>query len=571
MKLIPLVTALALNLSLISDHVSAQTTSSAKPATSIAQASQLSLSNIQHENLVLLGQVWGFLKYHHPTIASGKLDWDQELVQFLPQYLALKETDARNNLLVAWIDKLGALALCTDCKKTAEDAVIVPDHQWLYQTEISTTLRRKLHEIYISRHQGPQHYVVTSDVGGPTFSNEKPYRKDVYPDPAHRLIALYRYWNMIHYFFPHKDIMDKDWNRALGNHLSDIYLAKSGAEYQFAVASLITDIDDGHAFLGGLFEFHSAKGINFPRFSTQIINNKLIVTDYYDNALKTEPKLAIGDEITSIDGATIIEMINERKAYIPSSTEQGLLRSVAVDLVRADKNELTVEYVRNGKTLDVVVPLYSIEESGIFNPPKTEPIGYEVLENNIGYVALSNVSPDQIESIKSELSDTKSLIIDIRGYPKGFILHSLAGWLIEKKTPFARFTAFDINNPGEINHSITDYIEPVGKQYKNPVVVLVNEYSVSQAEYTAMALRVTGRATLIGRPTDGSDGDMSVIRLPGNITTGFSGMGVFYPNGEPTQRIGIIPDVIVEKTVAGIKASEDEVLVAALKFIAEKH
>ena len=86
-----------------------------------------------------------------------------------------------------------------------------------------------------------------------------------------------------------------------------------------------------------------------------------------------------------------------------------------------------------------------------------------------------------------------------------------------------------------------------------------------------MALRATGRATLIGRPTDGSDGDMSIIKLPGNITTGFSGMGVFYPNGEPTQRIGIIPDVIVEKTVAGIKAAEDDVLEAALKFVADKH
>lgn len=57
MKLIPVVAALALNLSLISHSVSAQPSSSAKPANSIAKASQLSLSIIQHENLVLLGQV----------------------------------------------------------------------------------------------------------------------------------------------------------------------------------------------------------------------------------------------------------------------------------------------------------------------------------------------------------------------------------------------------------------------------------------------------------------------------------------------------------------------------------
>lgn len=571
MKLIPVVTALALNLSLVSHYISAQSPSPANSTTSTAEASQLSLSHIQHENLVLLGQVWGFLKYHHPTIAGGALDWDQELVQFLPQYLAIKDTDARNKLLVQWIEKLGAVAPCRNCKKTGEDAVIAPDHQWLYQTEISTTLRSKLHEVYINRHQGPQHYVVTSDVGGPTFSNEKPYKKDVYPDPAHRLIALYRYWNMIHYFFPHKDIMDKNWNRALGNHLSGIYLAKSAANYQFALANLITDIDDGHAFLGGFFELHSAKGTNFPRFKTEIINNKLIVTNFYDNELKTVPKLEIGDEIIAINGTTISDMINERRSYIPSSTEQGLLRSVAVDLVRSDKNELTVEYVRNGKNQSIELPLYSIEESGIFNPPKTESTGYKILEDNIGYIQLTTIKPEQVETIKSELGDTKALIIDIRGYPKGFYVHSLGGWLVDKKTPFARFTAFNINNPGEINHSITDYIEPTDEQYKNPVVVLVNEASISSPEYTAMAIRATNNATIIGRPTDGTDGNVSIIKLPGNITTAISGLGVFYPNGEPTQRIGIIPDVIVEKTVAGIKASEDEVLVAALKFIAEKH
>ncbi|WP_435273670.1 S41 family peptidase [Psychrobium sp. nBUS_13] len=568
MKLIPVITALALNLSLVSHYVSAQSVSPENSTTSIAD--QLSLSNIQHENLVLLGQVWGFLKYHHPTIASGKLDWDKQLIDFLPKYLSLRSTDDRNRLLTAWIDKLGPVAICFNCQKTADNAVIKPDQQWFHEESISTELRMQLANIYQNRHQGSQHYVLTSDVGGPTFSNEKPYKKDVYPDPAHRLIALYRYWNMIHYFFPHKDIMDTDWNRALGNHLSDIYLAETGEQYQFALAKLITDIGDGHAFLAGLFAFQSAKGINFPRFKTEIINNKLIVTNFYDNELKTLPKLEIGDELIAINGATISDMINERRPYIPSSTEQGLLRRVAVDLVRSDEKQLSVEYIRNGQKHSVVVPLYSIEDSGIFSPPRNESIGYKVLENNIGYIDLSNITQDEIETIKSELGDTKALIIDIRGYPKDFVLHSLGGWLVDKKIPFARFTAFNINNPGEIKQYVTDYLKPIDKHYKNHVVVLVNENSISSSEYTAMAFRATNRATIIGRPTDGSDGDVSIIKLPGNITTAISGLGVFYPNGEPTQRIGIIPDVIVEQTVAGIKDGQDEVLNAALKYVSDK-
>ena len=46
-----------------------------------------------------------------------------------------------------------------------------------------------------------------------------------------------------------------------------------------------------------------------------------------------------------------------------------------------------------------------------------------------------------------------------------------------------------------------------------------------------------------------------------------SGIGVFYPNKLLTQRTGIVPDVEVKPTIAGIRAGRDEVLEAALRQI----
>ena len=43
-----------------------------------------------------------------------------------------------------------------------------------------------------------------------------------------------------------------------------------------------------------------------------------------------------------------------------------------------------------------------------------------------------------------------------------------------------------------------------------------------------------------------------------------SGIGVFYPDKSPTQRIGILPDLEVRPTIAGIRAGRDEVLEAAV-------
>jgi C-terminal processing protease CtpA/Prc len=42
---------------------------------------------------------------------------------------------------------------------------------------------------------------------------------------------------------------------------------------------------------------------------------------------------------------------------------------------------------------------------------------------------------------------------------------------------------------------------------------------------------------------------------------------VFYPDNRPTQRVGIIPDIMVEPTIEGIRAGRDELLEEAIRQI----
>jgi len=46
-----------------------------------------------------------------------------------------------------------------------------------------------------------------------------------------------------------------------------------------------------------------------------------------------------------------------------------------------------------------------------------------------------------------------------------------------------------------------------------------------------------------------------------------SGIGVFYPDHRPTQRVGIVPDLVVRPTIAGIRAGRDEVLEAGIQRV----
>jgi C-terminal processing protease CtpA/Prc len=95
----------------------------------------------------------------------------------------------------------------------------------------------------------------------------------------------------------------------------------------------------------------------------------------------------------------------------------------------------------------------------------------------------------------------------------------------------------------------------------------VDESSQSQSEYTAMAFRSAPNATIVGSTTAGADGNVSAIPLPGGLRSMVSGIGVFYPDKRPTQRIGIVADVETKPTIHGIRSGRDEVLEAALRQI----
>ena len=95
----------------------------------------------------------------------------------------------------------------------------------------------------------------------------------------------------------------------------------------------------------------------------------------------------------------------------------------------------------------------------------------------------------------------------------------------------------------------------------------MDEVTQSSAEYHAMAFRAVPGAVVIGSTTAGADGNVSMVPLPGGLSSYISGIGVFYPDKRGTQRVGIVPDFEVQPTIAGIRAGRDEVLEEAIRQI----
>lgn len=129
----------------------------------------------------------------------------------------------------------------------------------------------------------------------------------------------------------------------------------------------------------------------------------------------------------------------------------------------------------------------------------------------------------------------------------------------------------DLSNPGAFAWIRPYSLDPAEPHFSGEIVLLVDETTQSAAEYTAMAFRAAPAATVVGSTTAGADGNYSNIVLPGGVTGGISGIGVFYPDQRQTQRVGIVPDVWARPTIEGIRDGRDEVLEADIRIVLRGH
>ncbi|RXG18404.1 peptidase S41-like protein [Leeuwenhoekiella aestuarii] len=521
-------------------------------------------------NLELLGTVWGFLKYNHPEVCKGNYNWDFELFRMLPNYLKTTNKIERDQILLQWISKYGELDKCTECKKTSPEAFIKPDLSWLNADDLNPELKNKIEYIYQNRCQGKHFYIKKGGAGNPDFSNENIYYSLPSDDDGFQLLALYRYWNMVHYFFPSKYLTDNDWNGVLKEYIPKFINAKNKFEYELASIELIGEINDTHASTSvGFSNVQYKRGNLYPPILTQFIDEQLVVTDYYKPELKGASQVETGDVITHIEGKSINTILDSIRPYYPASNDAAKRRNIAYDILRSNKEQIRIDYISNNQKKAALLPLYEKSALNMRWYKWTDEPCYKLLDGNIGYITLAFIKEEDIALIKETFKNTKGIIIDIRNYPSTFVPFTLGSYFVSSTTPFVKFTKFNLDNPGEFNFTAPLEIPKDAETYRGKLVVLVNEDTQSQAEYTAMAFRAGANTTIVGSTTAGADGNVSSIYLPGGLLTNISGNGVYYPDGTQTQRVGIIPDVEVTPTIEGLKKGRDEVLEKAIEVINE--
>jgi C-terminal processing protease CtpA/Prc len=530
------------------------------------------LTAAQIENLAILGKVWGFLKYHHPAVTGGKRHWDYDLFRFLPDILKAADRPAANAAMVKWVASLGEVPACTDCATlpAADTIHLQPDVNWIYsEAVLGADLSRALQNVYRSRPAGKQFFVSqVPNVRNPNFDIEPGFAGIKLPDAGFQLLGLYRYWNIIRYWAPNRDIIGEDWDRVLAEYIPKIALAKTGDDYKRQFLTLIARIHDTHANLWSSLNVRPPAGTCQVPIIIRFIENRAVVAGYFSAEAAEKSPLQRGDVIEAVDSVIVSDLIKEWRPYYADSNDAAMLRDMSHTLTVGSCGNVKLRVRRGTEPLDLATARLSgaAPREGV----STHDIpgdAFRLLSKDVAYIKISTVKSADVAKDIAAAAGTKGLVIDIRNYPGDFPIFQLGGLLVERETPFARFTRGDLGNPGAfVWDGEPTTLRPLNPHYPGKVVVLVDEVSQSSAEYHAMAFRAVG-GLVIGSTTAGADGNVSNIPLPGGLRTMISGIGVFYPDKRPTQRVGIVPDRVVKPTIAGIRDGRDEVLEAALREI----
>ena len=529
------------------------------------------------QRLAALAKTWGLLKYHNPNIASGALDWDSVLVAHVADFREASTNKELNKAVQALIAAAGPKAAkAIPLPDTSQLFMKNYDVDWTNDEKLFTRkTRQQLHDVITYRHDTTSTHYVRSGGTGPVFTNEKPYKTMQYPAVEYRLLALSRYWNTIHYFFPYKYITDKNWNQVLVEYIPQFLNANNAEQYALTAARLVAEINDTHGyFTSPVLEAYL--GEYKAPFGYALLDDKIVVDGVQDSVMRVHDILP-GDVITHVNGREVKELIKEREQYFSYSNPTGRNYTVLpMYLLRGHTDEMEITFTRENKSTTKKIKRYK-QAYGMMSLAQKfldRPVAKEV-SKGIGYIYNLKVSSqEQADSIYAAMAGYSAIIYDLRATPDHtFRWHT--AHLLQKPAPFVSFTYTRANLPGSYRWLKSPYAESLTGPESNPapfkgkVYILVGPYTFSVGEFTAMALQAVPGATVVGSQTAGADGDVTRIVLPGGITTMISGLGVYYPEGGQTQRIGIVPDVEVLETAEDIRSGRDPVLERAIE-LAEK-
>ena len=326
-----------------------------------------------------------------------------------------------------------------------------------------------------------------------------------------------------------------------------------------AKAGMVASLNDEHSvYIDSEFGYDQFENMVSGEYSgigavVSQIEKKAVIIQVYPNSPAQKAGLLPGDIITESDG-------------VPSAG--STLNEVSRRLQGKAGTTVSIKVEREGETLE-----FELTRA----PISVEVVTSEVLENDIGYVKITDFdlnTDDEFISALESLKDTKKLIIDLRDNPGGYMdvaINAIDLFLNEGNIVTAKYkseeTRYEASNKNKT---------PLSEEFllTTPMCILVNGDSASASEIFAAALKDHERATIVGTKTYGKGSIQSTYDL-GNNTGLKLTIGHFYsPKGTKIDKNGVSPDIEVELPhelndlpISAIPREKDVQLKSAIEFL----
>jgi len=381
-----------------------------------------------------------------------------------------------------------------------------------------------------------------------------------------KILGIIKVWTIVRHFYPYLDDYHVNWDEALTKYLQSAQKTSSDKEYYTRVQEMMAELHDSHVstFHPSLLDFSK---IFVAPVQFKCIGEKVVITAI-DSSVNAD--IHVGDEIVSIHNESIESIIKKEAIRVSSSNRQGLLSTVFNAGNFIGESGSFIEFgIRNGdseKSVKVPRAMYVFQFMGFGDNrvPST------ILENNIGYLNLAALTntPD-LEYELRKMEHTKSLILDLRNsYPTADYERFLQ--MLSQEKVISRRSEVPVVNAQQqdIWQYETTEITPISSfTYDNTIAVLVDKTMISRPEDVAINLSAFPNVVFVGEQTQGTDGEVTKIHLPGGGETSFTGQIIRFGDGGAFQQKGIIPDIQVHQTMDGIKSARDEVLEKAVEYL----
>ncbi|MEO7313609.1 MAG: S41 family peptidase [Ginsengibacter sp.] len=264
-----------------------------------------------------------------------------------------------------------------------------------------------------------------------------------------------------------------------------------------------------------------------------------------------ESKIQKGDILISVDGKKVDSKINREFYFMQSSIPEEMVLGL-----RRGQKEFDVK-IHPSTSGEMVGKLYDTWEDA--NRQNTNRLS----NNRIGYVHMKDMSGGSLEKFKLDMvSDSvakkDALIVDLR-YNTGGNVHDEVLQFLSRK-PYLQWKYRD----GKI--SPQPNFAPAAK----PIILLINEQTLSDGEMTAAGFRELKLGTIVGTETYRWIIFTTSARLIDGSSVRLPSWGCYTLDGKDLEKTGVAPDIFVKNTFEDRMNDNDPQLKRAVEEIMKK-